>query len=67
MSNIKDYLSHYIANNNLTEIKYTVGSHDSQNHEDTIKDFILTRNLGKGEGVNILLDNEENKGRKRGK
>ena len=34
---------------------------------DTIKDFIFTRNLGKGEGVNILLDNEENKGRKRGK
>ena len=23
--------------------------------------FILTRNLGKGEGVNFLLDNEENK------
>ena len=36
ISNIKDYLSNYIANNNLTDIKYTVGNYESQNHDDTI-------------------------------
>ena len=35
VSNIKDY----VVSNNLIEIKYTVGRHDTENHEDIIKNI----------------------------
>ena len=37
VSNIRDYIDHYVINSNLTEINYTVGFYNQENHEDIIK------------------------------
>ena len=39
VSNIRDYIDHYVINSNLTEINYTVGINNEENHEDIIKDI----------------------------
>ena len=58
VSNIKDYTSHYVANNNLTEINYTVGSHDRENHDDIIKDIRINHIDQYGEVAEIGIDAE---------
>jgi hypothetical protein len=39
VSNIRDYIYHYVINSNLPGINYTVDNYDEENHEDTIKDI----------------------------
>ena len=58
VSNIKDYISHYVSNNNLTEINYTVGSHDRENHDDSIKDIRINHIDQYGEVAEIEVDAE---------
>ena len=58
VSNIKDYISHYVANSNLTGINYTVGRYDEENHEDTVKDIRINHLNQYGNIAEIEIDED---------